>query len=47
MDKVLKNIRPLLDFEKGKMTLTFDLPNVNKITINLDFPKVRKNDHES
>ena len=47
MDKVLKNLRPLLDFEKGKMTLNFDLRNVNKITINLDFQKVRKNDHKS
>ena len=50
VDKVLKDITALLDFELfkvSKITLNFDLPEVSKITINLDSPKVRKNDHQS
>ena len=49
-DKVLKDIRALLDFELfevSKITLNFDLPKVNKTTINLELPKVSKNDHQS
>ena len=47
VDKVLKEIRALLDFELfkvSKMTLSFGLPKVNKITMNIDLPKVREND---
>ena len=50
VDKLLKDIRALLDFElfKGsKMTLNFDLPKVKKETVNLDLSKVSKNHHQS
>ena len=49
VDKVLKDIRAILDFDlfKGsKMALNFDWPNINKITINFHLPKVSKNDHQ-
>ena len=50
MDKVLKDIRSLLDFELfkvTKMTFNFHLPKVKKINIDLEFPKVSENDHQS
>ena len=50
VDKVLKDIRMLLNFELfkvGRMTLNFDLPKFNKITINLRLLKVRKNNDQS